>query len=636
MEKPDSKESGFFCFKSPQGARLDFVSSRFGGRQLAAIGGCFGPCAATVGAADGFETALARRSQQPFSLHHDAVVLHALHGGSLAVADQHVLSMDGYVLNLDALASEHDLQSLPGSPATMVLALLRLDHGIHARFDGAFAIAWSDAGTQSLTLIRDRWGFKTLMYGRARDGGWCWASESMPLRPHLADIRLDEVALSESAHFRWLVGERKLIAGIRQVLPSHAVTLTLDGDASAAQYWRFRPTPRTGVALADWVKSIDTALDVTFADLAKRYRHAVVPLSGGVDSSLLLAKTKEHFPSFTAHALHIHGWTNPELPRAQQVAKTLGVELQMVEVSHEVVNRNYPRLIQRMEESPRHPSSLALIELIDAMGAAPAPTAMIYGQAADTLFGSGDVYRYVTYAHYSRMLGPLPRWLRSLVASLLPANGGGRAQLLRRLLTVDAVEELQALYNVHYKVQPTAVLAGITPAPRADAAVMEHFHGQVANAHYEAQEHTLFTEIVNLLECTDRFSARQDYEVVYPFMADPMLAVALQMPPEAQNHGPVTKVAVKELGARYFGRELMFAPKFGFPAPLGGWLRGPLVPYVHEFEAGTPVRPIYRPNAVRDALACGDPELLWTMMGLEFALRELFGEPNALTGALPG
>jgi asparagine synthase (glutamine-hydrolysing) len=542
--------------------------------------------------------------------------------------------MDGYVLNLDALARECGISALPGAPASVVLALLQVDGGMHARFDGAFAIAWTNEARRELTLIRDRWGFKTLMYARTGDGSWCWSSESRPLLPHLAEVRLDEPALSETAHFRWLVGERKLVAGIRQVLPSHAITFSVDEAPRASHYWHYRPTPRHGITTSGWVKEIEAALDETFAALAARYRHAVVPLSGGVDSSLLLAKTREHFSSYSVHALHIHGWTNPELPRAQAVARALDVELQMVEVTQEVVNRNYPRLIQRMEESPRHPSSLALIEIIDAMGACPASTAMIYGQAADTLFGSGDVYRHVTYARYSDAVRLLPRWLRSLAATLVPAAAGGRLRLVRQLLTVDAIDELQALYNVHYRVSPTTVLDGIFPSPRADRAVMASFHDQTTNAHVEAQEHTLFTEIVNLLECTDRFSAGQAYDVVCPFMCDPMLAVARQMPPEAQNHGPVTKVALKELASRYFGRELMFAPKHGFPAPLAGWLRGPLAPYVREFETGSPARAIYRPNAIRDTLNSGDPELVWTMMGLEFALRELLSEPNALVGPL--
>ena len=549
------------------------------------------------------------------------------HHGKFGVSGSVSTLLIGQLLNVDALARAHNITPTQGNEAQSLADLLAVYPDIITQLDGGFALTIYDKAAGTVRLVRDRHGLRQLLYTELPDG-WVWSSEMRVVLAQLPARVVSHDAVAELAHFRWLVGETKLIAGVHQVLAGHCVTLRRGAAAKSECYWSFTTRPPVNGSKPEWTERIAVALNRSMAILAARYTHAAIPLSGGVDSSLLLAVAREHFSRVSAYALRVPNWENPELARAIQVATELGVPLQIVDVTDDVVQSLYPRLIQLMAEAPRQWNGLALLHLFDAIGRDASVDVVLSGQSADTLFGSSDVLRHVSFCRYRKAVEWLPASLLAAVASVVRRVPTPRMQLLAHILVTDRLRELVALDQIGYRHPVSTFLAGVADAPAPPGSAVAG--SPLRSDHDQAVWYALTTESVNQCERMDRYSAEQRFAVVLPFLTEPMLEMASVFPHQLQFDRSTVKPVLKELASRYLSRPLMHAPKLGFPAPLVRWLQGPLQGYVHDFATRTAARPLYKAGAVTMAAAGDDKEMLWTMMGLEFVLRDLLDEPHAL------
>jgi hypothetical protein len=76
----------------------------------------------------------------------------------------------------------------------------------------------------------------------------------------------------------------------------------------------------------------------------------------------------------------------------------------------------------------------------------------------------------------------------------------------------------------------------------------------------------------------------------------------------------------------------IYEPKYGFPAPLVDWMKGPLAPWLSIVrEERTLARGLFRPNVLNKLQADRDSQLLWTSVSLDLCLRQLIDgeEPQA-------
>jgi asparagine synthase (glutamine-hydrolysing) len=120
----------------------------------------------------------------------------------------------------------------------------------------------------------------------------------------------------------------------------------------------------------------------------------------------------------------------------------------------------------------------------------------------------------------------------------------------------------------------------------------------------------------------DRVIAPTGMQVAVPFLSTALIELAQETPIALKANRQVTKPILRELGARYFPREWMHRPKYGFDTPTDDWLRGPLRSHLEILhEPRTLQRGIFRPEVLKRLDLEGDWELLWTAMCLETLLR---------------
>src|SRR5579864_3918622 len=168
-----------------------------------------------------------------------------------------------------------------------------------SRLNGMFAFALLDLrdrrpdGSPVLLLARDRFGVKPLYYW-SRSGRLLFASEIKAiLLADTARAELNLEALHRFLSFLWIPGPATLFSGIEQVPPGHYLGWSDEGVV-IRPYWELRFNPDEKMQEEAAVQQLRSIL----RRAVDRHLISDVPvgvfLSGGLDSSSLLALSTEH------------------------------------------------------------------------------------------------------------------------------------------------------------------------------------------------------------------------------------------------------------------------------------------------------------------------------------------------------
>ncbi len=211
----------------------------------------------------------------------------------------------------------------------VIIHLYELDpEGFMHELDGMFAFAIIDLRRERLTLVRDRWGKKPLLYAHLGNT-LAFASEMRALlaNPGL-HAHVDKETVDTYLTLGYVPGPKTAVAGVHQLPPGSLLEADLEGNILATKTWW------TPVFQPDESLTLDAAVEQTeellLAAVSKRLasdRPLGIFLSGGVDSSLVAAAAVR-ISNAPVHTFSI-GFDNPaydETRFAEQVARTLGTQ----------------------------------------------------------------------------------------------------------------------------------------------------------------------------------------------------------------------------------------------------------------------------------------------------------------------
>jgi len=163
-----------------------------------------------------------------------------------------------------------------------------------SHFLGMFAFAIVEHGSGTVMLARDRLGIKPLYL--AETPGRLRFASTLPalLAAGEVDTSIDKVALQHYMTFHSVVpAPRTIVSGIRKLPPATIRIIQPDGRSAEHVYWEASFTRRPSIAAAEWPSLIHDALRVA----VERRMVADVPvgvlLSGGIDSSYIVALLAE-------------------------------------------------------------------------------------------------------------------------------------------------------------------------------------------------------------------------------------------------------------------------------------------------------------------------------------------------------
>ena len=523
---------------------------------------------------------------------------------------RYTMVFNGEVFNFEALRAEVGAprNGYRGGSDTEVLLTAFDRLGVQPtlkRMIGMFAIALWDQESDELWLVRDRLGIKPLYVARTACG-LAFGSELGALtRAPGFDATLDLAAISSYLRYLFIPAPGTPFLGVRKVPPGHVLrikdpcqtlppaqpfwTLT-EARARGEDYREHPPTDRTESEAID-------ALDRLLSDAVRLRMVADVPvgalLSGGIDSSLIVALMQEHSSrpvrTFTV------GFDHPEHDEslhARAVAEHLGTDHTELRVTGEEALGLVSSLPRIFDEPLADPSQIPTY-LVSAL-ARRSVTVALSGDGGDELFAGYNRYR--SGPAVARRLARIPSTLRSWLGAALrsvpapawdrfaelgigkspgPRLAGQKVHKLGRIMQqstgADSYRTLLSVWdhphvfltaNCGPRTDPLLDMMNRSPDPLSLDEMLE-----LDQKYYLPDD---------LLQKVDRASMAVSLEIRVPLLDHRVVEESWRLTNNLKLRGDQGKWALRMVLDRRVPRALTERPKTGFSVPVEDWLMGPL------------------------------------------------------------
>jgi asparagine synthase (glutamine-hydrolysing) len=533
---------------------------------------------------------------------------------------------NGEIYNYRELRAELETKghTFRGHSDTEVLLRLYLEEGeaFLRRLNGIFAIAIFDARRGTMLVARDALGVKPLYFSEM-NRGFAFASEIKGLLALVPDARqLDVVALNRYLSYLWCPGERTPLEGVRKLGPGEAVEVR-DGRIERRWTWYRLPVCR-GLSqdLDESAAVAGTASHVRAA--VHRQLVADVPvgafLSGGLDSSAVVAFAREAAPSIACFTIAVRGGAEEgatdDLPYAREVARHLGVRLEVVEIDASRMAADIERMIVQLDEPLADPAPLNVL-YISELARSQGVKVLLSGAGGDDIFSGYRRHRALALQRLWDWLPTAARagierastrldqrhpWARRFAKFARGASFDGDERIANYFRWAGE-DTLRGLYAPEIR---QALGSTNAAAPLLDF-LAELPKGTPQLERMLALEQRFFLTDHNLMY-TDKMSMAVGVEVRVPLLDLDLVEFAARIPSRLKQRGAVGKWVFKRAMEPYLPRHVIHRPKTGFGAPLRRWIRSDLRPLVGDLlgPASIKKRGIFDERAVTALISAND------------------------------
>ncbi|MEX2156227.1 MAG: asparagine synthase (glutamine-hydrolyzing) [Gemmatimonadales bacterium] len=462
---------------------------------------------------------------------------------------------------------------------------------------GMFAFSLWDAKRRRLVLVRDRLGIKPLYYTTA-GGQFLWASEIKALLAHPAvTAELDEAALWQYLTFAAVPPPATLFCGIRKLAAGHLLVIDGDREPVVSRWWTpvghalpdgLSPEDEQGVAayLRDLLQS--AVVEQTMADVP----HGLL-LSGGVDSSMILALLSAHLPEpVQTFSVGFEGDPHfDERSHAVRVAERFAADHHELVLRPAEVMSAVPEMIYGQDEPVADWVCLPM-QLLSRLVRQAGVVVVQVGEGSDEVFAGYPRYRRYTAVHrrwwrpYMRVPAPLRRALSAAASPLLARAPRLREprDLLRRAARGEPLFLSGAVVN--WEPEKEALLTSaarqrLRRSPSSAALAQRNLaqfaaedpDGDFASA--IAYQDLMIRLPELLLMRVDKMTMLSSVEARVPFLDHRVVELGMALPDRLKlgSDGNRTKHVLKLAAAPLLDLRVIDRPKKGFDVPLSGWLR---------------------------------------------------------------
>jgi asparagine synthase (glutamine-hydrolysing) len=554
------------------------------------------------------------------------------------------ITYNGELYNFRALRSELQAKGYKFSSDsdTEVLLAMFAEHGSEMlrRLNGIFAFAIWDDERRELFLARDQLGVKPLYYAQS-NGDFLFASEIKALLQAMPTPSLRPEAIADYLTFLWVPDPETMFEGISKLPPGHFGRYR-DGRLEISQYWDLEFAVDESRSEAAWAQ----AVELEVRDAVERQMVSDAPLgsflSGGIDSSAIVAEMKAATPDVTAYTIGFserdrsYEGIADDLRHARNVARLFDLDYQEQILEPKVVDL-LPKLVYHLDDLVADPAAMSTYLICSA--ASERLKVILSGMGGDEIFAGYPRYLAARVAGMTDFLPMRARTtIRRAFEGRFTLGGPGRLRGPRRnamklVRGLDAShEERYLIYSSYYR---KAELARVLSADLREATEGHdpfRFHRdyfrRVAGQHWLNQ--ILYVDAKTFLPClnlayTDKMSMAASTEVRVPLLDDELVGLAAQIPPELKLRRLTRKYIFKKSMETILPREVVWRRKAGFSAPLRSWLVGELSPMVGDLLSSENVRSrgLFEPKEVQRLIAANrvgteDNALrLWALLNLE-------------------
>ncbi len=492
------------------------------------------------------------------------------------------ITYNGEVMNAPALRTEleaagHQFRTRSDTE-TIVHAYEAWGTDAFVKLRGMFAFALWDGRSQTLRLVRDRFGIKPLHYAKIGNE-LAFASEIRPIFHLLPTLtrRTNRQALADLFTIGFVPTPQTMFADVHK-LPAGHMLIAQNGSVTIRPYHHLtfpaHPNYRQ-ISEADAVDEFMTHL----RDAVSAWRMSDVPvgslLSGGIDSSALAALLTE-ISGQPIHTFNIafSAASHDESAYAQLVAQRLGSQHHTLHFGPEAFDL-LPQIVARLEEPQCSATSLPIYLLYQACRDAGFKV-ILTGEGADELLGG---YHWFDGDRRIRPFLAIPQPLRQLLTKLpLPGSAAGQ-----RVLAHGTRDPLARFTLWHQVTAPETL--GILFGHREHRDFREKLSfpsvPSVATYHplnqflaLEAQ--TRLVDFINFE--VDRMSMANSVEARPPFLDHKLWEFCAQLPPELKLNGAMNKVLLRLGMKELLPTAVTTRAKQGLATPHAAWWRSEKLP----------------------------------------------------------
>jgi asparagine synthase (glutamine-hydrolysing) len=547
------------------------------------------------------ETGIFRESEVGFAMRRLSII--DLHGGHQPIHNEDAtiwVIFNGEIYNYRELRATLLQQGhrFETNSDTEVIVHLYEEYGdkLVDHLRGMFAFALWDAPRRRGLIARDPLGIKPLFYSQV-DGTLLFGSEiKAVLASGVVDKEMDYQALDAFITYTYIPAPLTIYRDVRKLEPGHLLVWDA-GRVEDRQYWDLNVVqPDYGIDEEEWVERFDRAID----DAVVSHMVSDVPvgafLSGGVDSSLVVASMSRHVNDpVETFTMGFGGVRNPlidERPLARLVAARYGCNF------HEyAVQPDFRHIVGEIVEAFDEPfadDSVIPSYYVSQLTRHSVKVALS-GLGGDELFAGYQRYTGMALSQYYSTLvpGPLHRQLiQPLVLRLSETgNSGDRVDHLKRFSAAaflsSAARYLGFVSTLDSKERPrlyTRETADRIDFNETNRIVTEPFGrcgapDDVTRALYVDIKTYLPEDILAL---SDRLSMLHSLEVRVPLVDHRLIELSARLPIRYKLNWRRKKILLKKIAARHLPAEVMGHRKQGFESPMAAWLRTDLADYARD------------------------------------------------------
>ena len=252
---------------------------------------------------------------------------------------------------------------------------------------GMFAFALWDEDEQKLFCLRDPFGTKPFYYYETEEGHLLYGTTIRKIMDQPGFVKkLNEEMLQLYLSLTYVAGENTFFRGLRKLMPGHYL-IWQDGRLKIERYWTPEFHPDYSKSLEDWADEIHGTLQAIMSEVKSEDETAESFLSGGVDSSYVLAMSDVQMSDSCGYEEERFD----ESGLARQTAEILGRKNSRCLITPEEYFEIVPYVMYNMEQPLGDASAIAFA--IACRATAEHAKLCYSGEGADEFFGGYNMYR---------------------------------------------------------------------------------------------------------------------------------------------------------------------------------------------------------------------------------------------------
>ena len=443
-----------------------------------------------------------------------------------------------------------------------------------------FAFAINDEAENKIFAVRDQFGTKPFYYYVTADNRLLCGTYIRPIMEQEGFVKeLNEKMLQIYLTLTYVAGEETFFKGLKKLMPGHWLEFK-DGKLTVERYWTPSFAPDKTKSLDDWADEIHSTLAHIMTEVKEPNEVAESFLSGGVDSSYVLAMSD-------AKRADSCGYDEERFDESRVAAKTaelLGVEHSVAKIQPKDFFGIVPYVMYNMEQ-PLGDAS-AIVFTLGCLATAKHTKLCYSGEGADEFFGGYNMYRNAE------------RYGDDLKNFYVGNTNIMKEELKERILrnydpTVLPINLVKHIYDETEGLDPLTKMS--------DVDIQIWLEGDI---------------YLNV----DKMSTAAGLEIRMPLTDRRIFDIASRMPSEYKVNDENNKVAFRTAAAKVLPEEIAFRKKLGFIVPVRLWLaderyNSDVVAKFHS-EAAAKFFKLDEINAIYDEYVGGNSDnwrMVWTI-----------------------